>query len=207
LVLALAAAGIGAVPVEAVAARRDQRPTTWEITIAPRGEPGTPMILSGRVLSRDRRPLAGVTMFVYHADASGRYMAAGDPTGDPRLSGVLRTNERGEYRVHSVWPGQEGGAPPHLHYEVWGRGIPRVAAAIDLERRDPLAFDAPRPPTTTPIRPGRRGAGAPVDSATARFSYLPPVESRLANPVAQAIVVQPGKDGVLRGTWDLVVGR
>jgi hypothetical protein len=197
--LALAATALAATTFEVGAARRGQRPTGWEIRIAPRGEPGTRLILSGRVVSRDRRPLPGATLFVYHADAKGLYAAAGDRTGEPRLGGVLRSGERGEFRIHTVLPGTEAGAPPHLHYEAWGRGITRVAGSIDLE---PRAADGPDVPTTTEPRTDR----SPDDPS--RFSYLPPVESRvrLGAPPG-AIVVRPGKDGVLRGSWDLVVGR
>jgi len=111
---------------------REREPKGWDITIARASEPGDPMILTGRVLGpRDTIPWAGATVYVYHADSRGNYSLLGDPHHDPRLAGVLRTNERGEYRVRSVLPGMYDG-PAHVHFEVWGGEIERRAFWVNV---------------------------------------------------------------------------
>jgi Dioxygenase len=131
------------------AACRDRTPTTWDIVVAPANEPGEPFELTGRVLNAaDRKPLADVSVYVYHADLRGRYNAKGDESGEPRLCGVLRTNARGEYRVRTKLPGGYDGYLPHVHFEYWGRGIGRQHAFVNLARK------AAPPPARTPPKSG-----------------------------------------------------
>ncbi|MEO6462424.1 MAG: protocatechuate 3,4-dioxygenase, partial [Candidatus Eisenbacteria bacterium] len=48
------------------------------VALAPRGEPGEPFEISGVVYETDgRTPAPGVSVSVYHTDATGHYSAGG----------------------------------------------------------------------------------------------------------------------------------
>jgi hypothetical protein len=47
---------------------------TSSARIAPEGEPGTPLVVSGIVVGEDgKTPLAGIVVYAYHTDDSGHY--------------------------------------------------------------------------------------------------------------------------------------
>ena len=164
-------------PRDSEAARcRDRPPKSWDIEVAARSEPGERLVVSGHVLSREHRvPLAGVSVYVYHADAKGSYNREDTEGGEPRLCGVLRTNSKGEYRIRTVMP---GGYSPHLHFEVWGPSVTSQPLLLNLHRKGVV----PVPDT------------ARVPQLTLRDD-LSATERR----------VQPGEHGVLECTRDLVV--
>jgi protocatechuate 3,4-dioxygenase beta subunit len=88
--------------------------------------------MEGRVLDgRKAKPVRGLMLYVYHADRNGRYALDDGPHAHPRLAGLLRTDERGRYRVLSVLPGQYAGAP-HIHFEAWGPQLPLSTWAVNL---------------------------------------------------------------------------
>jgi protocatechuate 3,4-dioxygenase beta subunit len=95
------------------------------MVLAPPGEPGVPLVVTGRVFQRDgRTPAGNVLLYAYHTNATGRYAMRGDETGNGLrhgyLRGWLRTNARGEYRIVTIhpapYPGREG--PAHIHMTV-----------------------------------------------------------------------------------------
>jgi hypothetical protein len=92
------------------------RPTTWDVALAAPEEPGPRFVMTGRVIGPDSLPAAGVCLYVYHADSKGQYLRPGQTFN--RIAGVLRTNQRGEYRIRSIMPGMYEG-PGHVHFEVW----------------------------------------------------------------------------------------
>ncbi len=92
-------------------------PTSWDVTLIPKDEPGLPFGMTGRLFGLDSLPAAGVKMYVYHADDRGWYARhAGELN---RLAAVLRTDAAGRYRLHTILPGQYGGGYAHAHFEVW----------------------------------------------------------------------------------------
>lgn len=107
---ALCVASITATTIAAV-----PRSTKWDLQLAPPGEPGVPFVLEGRVVGTDGRPLHDLLVNVYHTDDSGKY--DWPRGGQPRLSGKLRTNVLGGYRVRTVLPGVAEGAS-HVHMEL-----------------------------------------------------------------------------------------
>ena len=128
--------------------------------LAPRDEPGGRFVIEGRVLGADGAPLAGVSLYAYHADGKGWYALTRDAPY-PRVAGVLRTDARGRYRVRSVLPGMYEG-PPHVHFEAWGPDLPASSWFVNLymgpdEKSDPawgrmaavrrLMIDPARPET------------------------------------------------------------
>jgi protocatechuate 3,4-dioxygenase beta subunit len=104
-------------------------PTSWDIAIARDDEPGPRFIMSGRILGPDSLPARGVDVYVYHADIQGYYARKRSQMN--RLAGVLRTNERGEYRVRSALPGQYEAAA-HIHFDIWKDGHPQRSTFVNL---------------------------------------------------------------------------
>ena len=131
--------------------------------IAPEGEPGEPMVVEGRVLEADgETPVAGATVFVFHTDDAGYYSPGGMDESDARLCGLMLTDEDGRYRFESVRPGHyaTGGPPAHVHYRVWGPGIPRQSFTLNFEGDPKLGErgrDASANPTWATIRPIETG--------------------------------------------------
>ena len=110
---------------------REREPAGWDVRLAAQGEPGEPFEMSGTVLDAKGAPLAGAKLFVYHADAAGQYARGSGQT--LRLAATLRTDERGRYRIRSVFPGMYGGVPAHVHYEFLEPAL--GASEVQLKRK------------------------------------------------------------------------
>src|SRR6185503_6690849 len=65
-----------------------------------KGVPGTPMVLSGHVVTRGCKPVAGALVDFWHADGDGEYDNAGF-----KCRGHQFTDDQGRYRLESVMPG------------------------------------------------------------------------------------------------------
>lgn len=110
------------------------RPTAAQgVHLAPTGAParvslveanerGTPLTVSGRVLSSDEKPVAGASIYVYQTDANGEYVpgANGGGSDRPRLFGFLRSDAEGRYAFSTIKPGSYPNTrnPAHIHFEV-----------------------------------------------------------------------------------------
>jgi len=120
---------------------------SWRTTITPPGEPGQPLQISGVIYRPDRRtPAPGVTLFVFHTDASGRYNPqvsgyAGET--NPRLRGWMRTGADGRYQFRTIKPGQYSG-PVHIHAHLYAAGRPEWFIREYLFAGDPLIPQADR---------------------------------------------------------------
>lgn len=110
--------------------------TDWRGSMAPDGEPGEPMTVTGRVVDGDGNGVAGVHLRAYQTDAEGYYSRGGADEGNARLCAVIRTNENGEYALDTVRPGSypRGGVPAHIHFELWSDTVPR--RSMDLQFAD-----------------------------------------------------------------------
>ncbi len=100
------------------------------------GEPlGERIIVSGRVLEENGRPVAGALVEVWQANAAGRYLHKraqhAAPLG-PNFSGAGRflTDEQGFYRFTSIKPGAypwgnhyNAWRPAHIHFSLFGAGL------------------------------------------------------------------------------------
>jgi protocatechuate 3,4-dioxygenase beta subunit len=94
--------------------------------LAPPGERGTPLIVSGRVFdATGTRGVPGVKLYAYHTDATGVYGAKGNQ--DPRLKGTVVTDAEGRFEWETIrpmpYPG--GGNPAHIHIQASGGGFPQ----------------------------------------------------------------------------------
>ena len=102
----------------------------WQLAVAPEGEPGEPLVLSGRALRADgSTPAPGVVLYVHHTNAEGVYAPVpGTPapgaTGWARRHGHLRgwlvTGPDGRYEVRTIRPAPypDRGLPAHVHVFV-----------------------------------------------------------------------------------------
>jgi protocatechuate 3,4-dioxygenase beta subunit len=94
--------------------------------VAPAGEPGQRLEVSGVVYAADSKTaVASASVYVYQTDARG-YYRPDDAMGnrDPRLKALLRTDAEGRYSYRTIRPGSYPGTqvPQHIHYEVTAEG-------------------------------------------------------------------------------------
>jgi protocatechuate 3,4-dioxygenase beta subunit len=100
------------------------------------GEPlGQRIVVEGRVLGSDGKPLPGQLVEIWQANAAGRYRHAVDTHDaplDPNFSGAGRclTDDDGRYRFVTVKPGiypwgnhPNAWRPAHIHFSVFGRAF------------------------------------------------------------------------------------
>jgi protocatechuate 3,4-dioxygenase beta subunit len=93
---------------------------------------GERIIVAGRMLDEDGRPVANSLIEIWQANACGRYIHEWDQHDaplDPNFKGVgqVTTNERGEYRFMTIKPGAypwrntpNAWRPQHIHFSVFG---------------------------------------------------------------------------------------
>lgn len=96
--------------------------------IAPEDEPGTPLVINGRVYQSDgRTPAAGITVFAYQTDRNGVYDAPGRGPHSWRLKGWTVTDAEGRFQFHTIRPASYPNAtvPQHVHLHVEGPNVPR----------------------------------------------------------------------------------
>jgi len=96
---------------------------------------GERIIVAGRVLDEDGRPVRGAMVEIWQANAAGRYHHARDQHDaplDPNFTGQGRvfTDEDGWYRFTSIRPGaypwrnhKNAWRPVHIHYSLFGQGF------------------------------------------------------------------------------------
>ena len=107
-----------------------------DLTTQHSGEPlGERIIVSGRVLDEDGRPVREALVEVWQANAAGRYLHKVDQHGapvDPNFSGCGRvvTDAEGRYRFVTIKPGaypwgnhHNGWRPQHIHFSLFGAGL------------------------------------------------------------------------------------
>jgi protocatechuate 3,4-dioxygenase beta subunit len=96
---------------------------------------GERIIVTGRVLERDGRPVRGALVEVWQANAAGRYVHQVDQHPaplDPNFTGAGRclTDDEGGYRFVTVKPGaypwgnhENAWRPAHIHFSLFGRAF------------------------------------------------------------------------------------
>lgn len=133
--------------------------------VAGKDEPGERFIVTGQVMD-GTTPLAGVSIYVFHADAAGLYTTDGSNSDqNARLHGAMRSDGNGRYRFETIRPRGYGGAPAHVHYVVTAPGYkPRMFdlwLADDplIEERRKAGVPVPGVPGQVAVRPVTRDAG------------------------------------------------
>ena len=89
--------------------------------IAPVAEPGTPLVIHGRILAPDgRQAIAGAIVFAYQTDRHGLYDLTGRDGQPWRLRGWVITDANGGFEFRTIrpapYPGR--GIPAHVHLTV-----------------------------------------------------------------------------------------
>src|SRR4051794_18753500 len=82
---------------------------------------GVPVELSGYVLTRSCRPIAGALVDLWHADKKGEYDNSGF-----RLRGHVFTDREGRFAFRTIMPGLYPGRTRHYHVKVQAPGEARV---------------------------------------------------------------------------------
>jgi protocatechuate 3,4-dioxygenase beta subunit len=108
-------------------------PALADLTAQHAGAPlGQRIIVSGRVLDEDHRPVANTAMEIWQANAAGRYIHAKDNWDaplDPNFTGAGRviTDDQGRYRFVTIRPGAypwgnhaNAWRPAHIHLSLLG---------------------------------------------------------------------------------------
>jgi len=113
--------------------QRDVSPLEADLTIQDGGEPlGERIVVTGRVLDGQGRPVAGQLVEIWQANAGGRYIHKRDQHPaplDPHFTGVGRclTGPDGTYRFQTIKPGpypwknhHNAWRPAHIHFSLFG---------------------------------------------------------------------------------------
>jgi protocatechuate 3,4-dioxygenase beta subunit len=101
-------------------------------------EPGSKaerLVLAGRVVSPQCRPVAKALLDFWHCDERGEYDNAGF-----RYRGHLYTDAEGRFRLETIFPGSYSGRARHLHVKVQAPGRPILTTQLYFpgEARDGL---------------------------------------------------------------------
>lgn len=139
-------------------------PLDADLTRQHAGEPqGQRIVVAGRVLGSDGRPLRGQLVEIWQANAAGRYRHEVDDHDaplDPNFSGAGRclTDDAGRYRFVTIKPGAypwknhpNAWRPNHIHFSVFGRALTERLVTQMYFPGDPLfpfdpIFNAVRDP-------------------------------------------------------------
>ena len=114
----------------------DLKATDNDLTRQHRGDPiGERIIVSGRVLDENGRPVPNALVEVWQANAAGRYPHKADRHNapvDPNFSGAGRTltDAKGRYRFITIRPGEypwrnhyNAWRPAHIHFSLFGQAF------------------------------------------------------------------------------------
>jgi protocatechuate 3,4-dioxygenase beta subunit len=94
--------------------------------IAPASEPGSPLVINGRVFKADGRTAApGVTVFAYHTDANGLYDVRSAGPHSWRLKGWAVTDAEGRFTFQTIRPASYPNSTiaQHVHLTLEGPGV------------------------------------------------------------------------------------
>lgn len=119
------------------------------------GEPiGERIIVTGRVLDDNGRPVRSALIEIWQANSAGRYIHQGDQHPaplDPNFTGAGRvlTDENGAYRFVTIKPGPypwlnhyNAWRPSHIHFSIFGRAfITRLVTQMCFPGDPLFAYD------------------------------------------------------------------
>jgi protocatechuate 3,4-dioxygenase beta subunit len=98
---------------------------TSRARIVPPGTAGDPLMVTGRVLSAEGSPMAGVIVYAFQTDSSGLYPTPAPPRSQfsqshGTLRAWVRTDTQGRYSFETIEPGTypDRSEPRHIHMVV-----------------------------------------------------------------------------------------
>ena len=142
--------------------------------IAPVGEPGEPLVITGRVFGPDGKPRRGVIVYAYHTNQHGIYPPPDPPRSQEsnfhgRLRGWALTDAKGRYTFKTIRPASypDSTITQHVHMHVIERGCATYFIDELLFRDDPF-FKQLTPEQLARDNTGRGGSGitTPTRDAT-----------------------------------------
>jgi protocatechuate 3,4-dioxygenase beta subunit len=89
------------------------------------GMQGTPLLVSGAVLTRSCQPVKGALLDFWQADDSGEYDTSGF-----RLRGHQYADAEGKYFLETIVPGLYPGRTRHIHVKVQAPGQPVLTTQL-----------------------------------------------------------------------------
>ena len=116
------------------------------------GMSGTPLNISGYVLTEDCKWIPGVKLEFWQADANGEYDLQGY-----RLRGHVFTDENGRYQIQTILPAPYETRPRHIHVMVLLPGQPGLTTQLYFPG------DSPYPELTVALSEEAQGAIAEFD--------------------------------------------
>ena len=133
----------------------DVEASDHDLTRQHRGEPiGERIIVSGRVLDENDRPVPRTLVEIWQANSAGRYPHPTDRHDaplDPNFSGAGRavTDAKGRYRFVTIRPGEypwgnhhNAWRPAHIHFSLFGRAfLSRMVTQMYFPGDPLLAYD------------------------------------------------------------------
>jgi protocatechuate 3,4-dioxygenase beta subunit len=155
--LALSSLVLALVPALLTAQVSRQAPTNAPASgrLAPSGEPGRPLSVSGVVVDEQGKAIAAASLYVYQTDAEGYYgVKPASDSRNPRLQLLLRSGRDGAWSFETIRPGSYPGsrAPGHIHFEVAATGFAERVFEIVFEG-DPFVTDEMRRNPVFSVRP------------------------------------------------------
>ena len=123
---------------------------------------GTPLALSGRVLSTSGAPISNAVVEIWQTDATGKYRHPGDDGEGPAKRGFQgfgrsAVDADGRFAFRTVKPVLYSGRPPHVHFKVVAPGYRELVtqmyfAGENTERGGWFGFSRERDRlTVTPV--------------------------------------------------------
>jgi protocatechuate 3,4-dioxygenase beta subunit len=132
-------------------ARNILKPTDADLTRQSSAEPlGQRIVVAGRVIDEDGRPVRNSLVEVWQCNAAGRYHHAKDQHDaplDPHFHGFgkMLTDEHGHYRFVSIKPGAypwrnhpNAWRPAHIHFSLFGNAYAQRLITQMYFAGDPL---------------------------------------------------------------------
>ncbi|CAN5717568.1 catechol 1,2-dioxygenase [soil metagenome] len=130
---------IAGAPLSKTEVRVDEDPVRGEV-----------LVMEGRVLDTDGKPVAGALVDVWHANEKGRYSHFDPDQEEFHLRRKIETDAQGNYRFRSYIPpgyaippesptselftalGRHGNRPAHIHFLVAGAGMRTLTTQVNI---------------------------------------------------------------------------
>ena len=136
--------------------RDEVKPGDADLTRQHAGDPiGERIIVSGRVLDENGRPVPNTLVEIWQANSAGRYphrVDQHDAPTDPNFTGCGRalTDKRGNYRFVTIKPGEypwrnhyNAWRPAHIHFSLFGAAFLTRLVTQMYFPGDPLLAEDP----------------------------------------------------------------
>jgi protocatechuate 3,4-dioxygenase beta subunit len=116
-----------------------------EATLVTKEEPGTRLVVTGKVVDRSGRALPAALVYVYQTSAKGWYSdraahidAREGDRKHARLFGYLKTDDAGRFELTTIRPAgyPDSDLPAHIHVEITEPGKTTAALVTEIQFDD-----------------------------------------------------------------------